>query len=206
MKAGVCSLPARNGGRRKISVLRSPIMSCSRLHSVLKSSSCDISQFNHSVMSDSFWPPGLQHSRLPCPSPAHGAYANSCHRVGDAIQPSHALSSPSPSALIFPSIRVFSNESVLCIRWPKYWSFSFSISPSNEYSGLIFFRIACDIDSDNISDFPCFDLVTLTVLKRTGQVFVACPSWLLAWGYVFWGGGKALFSSHHIKCTCYQCD
>ena len=43
--------------------------------------------------------------------------------------------------LIFPSIRVFSNESVLCIRWPKYWSFSFSISPSNEYSGLISFRI-----------------------------------------------------------------
>ena len=42
---------------------------------------------------------------------------------------------------IFPSIRVFSNESVLCIRWPKYWSFSFSISPSSEYSGLIFFRI-----------------------------------------------------------------
>ena len=42
---------------------------------------------------------------------------------------------------IFPSIRVFSNESVLCIRWPKYWSFSFSISPSNEYSGLISFRI-----------------------------------------------------------------
>ena len=43
--------------------------------------------------------------------------------------------------LIFPSIRIFSKESVLCIRWPKYWSFSFSISPSNEYSGLIFFRI-----------------------------------------------------------------
>ena len=60
--------------------------------------------------------------------------------AGDAIQPSHPLSSPLlPS--IFPSIRVFSNESVLCIRWPKYWSFSFSISVSNEYSGLISFRI-----------------------------------------------------------------
>ena len=56
--------------------------------------------------------------------------------VGDAIQPSHPLSPPS-----LPRIRVFSNESVLCIRWPKYWSFSFSISPSNEYSGLISFRI-----------------------------------------------------------------
>ena len=49
----------------------------------------------------------------------------------------HSLLPPS----IFPSIRVFSSESVLCIRWPKYWSFSFSISPSNEYSGLISFRI-----------------------------------------------------------------
>ena len=60
------------------------------------------------------------------------------HGVGDAIQPSHPLSSPS---LAFNLIRVFSKESVLCIRWPKYWSFSFSISPSNEYSGLISFRI-----------------------------------------------------------------
>ena len=57
------------------------------------------------------------------------------HWVGDAIQPSHPLS----SASIFPSIRVFSNELFLYIRWPKYWSFSFSISPSNEYSGLISF-------------------------------------------------------------------
>ena len=60
------------------------------------------------------------------------------HRVSDAIQPSHLLSSPSS---ILPSIRVFSNESVLRIRRPKYWSLSFSISPSNEYSGLISFRI-----------------------------------------------------------------
>ena len=63
------------------------------------------------------------------------------HQVGDAIQWSHPLSSPSPPALIFPGIRVFSNESVLCIRWPKYWSFSFNISPSNEYLGLISFRM-----------------------------------------------------------------
>ena len=62
------------------------------------------------------------------------------HWVSDAIQPSHPLS-PSPSASIFPSIRVFSNESALHIRWPKYWNFSFSMSPSNEYSGLIFFRV-----------------------------------------------------------------
>ena len=63
------------------------------------------------------------------------------HWVGDAIQPSHLLSFLSLPAFNFPSIRVFSNESVLCIRWPKYWTFSFSISPSSEYSGLISFRI-----------------------------------------------------------------
>ena len=63
------------------------------------------------------------------------------HRVGDAIQPSHPLSSPSPPASIFPSIRVFSNESALLIKWPKYWSFSFNISPSEEHPGLISFRM-----------------------------------------------------------------
>ena len=61
------------------------------------------------------------------------------HQVSDAIQPSHPLSSPSPLASNFPSIRVFSNESVLPIRWTKYWSFSCSISPSNEYSGLMIY-------------------------------------------------------------------
>ena len=63
------------------------------------------------------------------------------HWVGDTIQPSHPLSSPSSLPLIFPSIRVFSNESVLHVRWPKYWSFSFSISPSSEYSELVSLRI-----------------------------------------------------------------
>ena len=64
------------------------------------------------------------------------------HQVGDAIQSSHPLSSPLPFLLsVFPSIRVFSNESVFCIRWPKYWSFSFSISSSNDHSGLISFRM-----------------------------------------------------------------
>ena len=63
------------------------------------------------------------------------------HWVGDAIQPSHPLSSPSPPAFNLSQHQVFSNESVLCIRWPEYWSFTFSISPSKEYSGLISFRI-----------------------------------------------------------------
>ena len=61
------------------------------------------------------------------------------HWVSDAIQPAHRQ--PSPPSSTFPRIRVFSNESVLCIRWPKYWSFSCNISPSNEYSGLISFRM-----------------------------------------------------------------
>ena len=63
------------------------------------------------------------------------------HRVSDAIQPSHLLSSPSLFASNLPSIRVFSNESTIHMRWPKYWSFSFNISPSNEHPGLISFRM-----------------------------------------------------------------
>ena len=82
-------------------------------------------------------PHGLQHTRLPCPSPSPRACSNSVHWVGDAILCCPLLLLPS----IFRSIRVFPNDSALHIRWPKYWSFSFSISPSKEYLGLIFFRI-----------------------------------------------------------------
>ena len=91
-------------------------------------------------VSNSLWPHGLQHASLTCPSLSPGAYSNSrplsgwCHPT---ISSSVALPPPS----VFPSIRIFSNESALCIRWPKYWSFSFNISPSSEYSGLISFRI-----------------------------------------------------------------
>ena len=80
---------------------------------------------------------------LPCPSPTPGTCSKYVHSVADAIQPSHPLLSPSPSAFNLSSIKVFSKESVLCITWPKHWSFSFTISPSNEYSGLISFRIDC---------------------------------------------------------------
>ena len=93
--------------------------------------------FSRSVMSDSLRPPAgfpVLHHLLEL-AQTH------VHRVGDAIQPSHPLLSPSPLASILPSIRVFSNESGFRIRWPKYWSFSFSISPSNENSGLISFRM-----------------------------------------------------------------
>ena len=63
------------------------------------------------------------------------------HQVSDAIQPSHPLLSPFPPPLVFSIIRILSSESALHIRWPKCWSFNFSINPSNEYSGLISFRI-----------------------------------------------------------------
>ena len=80
--------------------------------------------------------PGLPvHHQLP------GFTQTRVHQVSDAIQPSHPLSSPLLLPSIPPSIRVFSNESVLHIRWPKYWNFSFSISPSNEHPGLIPFRM-----------------------------------------------------------------
>ena len=82
-------------------------------------------QFSHSLVSDSLRPHGLQHARLPCP-------------FNHLILCCPLLLLPS----IIPSFRVFSNESVLSIRWPKYWNFSFGISPSNEYSGLISFKFS----------------------------------------------------------------
>ena len=79
-------------------------------------------------------PHGLQHSRLPCPSPSLGACSNSCP-LSQSCHPTMLSSYPLSSSIK----RVFSNESALPIRWPKYWSFS--ISPSDEYSGLISFKI-----------------------------------------------------------------
>ena len=96
-------------------------------------------QFSCSVMSDSLWPHELQHARPPCPSPTPRVYSNPfplsrwCHLI--LCRPLLLLPS------IFPSIRVFSKESALHIRWPKYWSFSFNISPTNEHPGLISFRM-----------------------------------------------------------------
>ena len=102
-----------------------------------------VGQFSssHSVMSDSLRPHGLQHARPPCPSPTPRVYSTHVHWVGDAIQPSHPLSSPSPPAPNPSQHQSLFNESVLHMRWPKYWSFSFSISAFNEYSGLISFRM-----------------------------------------------------------------
>ena len=93
-------------------------------------------------MSAPLWPHGLRHTRPPCPSLIPGVYPNS-YQLSQWCHSNHLILC-CPLLLLpssFPSIRVFPNESVLCIRWPKYWSFSFSISPSNEHSGLISFRI-----------------------------------------------------------------
>ena len=87
-------------------------------------------QFSCSVMSDFLWPHGLQHARPPCPSPNPRVYPN---MSTESVMPSSHLILCRPLLLppsIFPSIRVFSNESTLHIRWPKYWRFSFNISPS----------------------------------------------------------------------------
>ena len=99
-----------------------------------------IVQFSHTVMSDSSRPCELKHTRLPCPS----LFPEVCSKLMsfDSVMPSNCLILCCPLLLLpssFPSIRVFSNELALHIRWPKHWSFS--ISPSSDYSGLISCRI-----------------------------------------------------------------
>ena len=91
--------------------------------------------------SDALRPYGLQRTRLPCPSLSHGVCSNSCPLSQWCHPTISALSPPLLLPSISPGIRVFSNELTLHIRWPKYWSFSFSISPSDKYSVLISFRI-----------------------------------------------------------------
>ena len=100
-----------------------------------------ISSVQFSVVSNSLRSHWLQHTRIPCPSPTPRVAETQVHRICDAIQPSHPLLSASPPAFNHFQHQGLFKVSVLCIRWPKYWNFSFSISPSNEYSGLISFRI-----------------------------------------------------------------
>ena len=106
-----------------------------------KCSSFSLVQFSCSVVFNSLWPRGLQHARPPCSLPTPGVYSNSCplnrwchSTISSSVDPFSLRQS-------FPASGFFSNESGLPIWWPKYWSFSFSISPSNEHSGLISFRM-----------------------------------------------------------------
>ena len=105
--------------------------------------------------------------RPPCPSPTHGVYLNACP-LSPWCHP--AISSsvvPFSSCLrIFPRIRVFANESALDIRWPKYWSFSFNISASNELPGLISFRSpCCPRDSQEFSPAPQFKIINTSAFS-----------------------------------------
>ena len=112
---------------------------CSLYFSLLSALQFSSVQFSFSVVSDSLWPHELQHARPPCPSPAPRVYSNSCplsRWCHPAISSSVVLNPSIP-----PSIRVFSNESTLPIRWSKYWTFSFTISPYSEHPGLISFRM-----------------------------------------------------------------
>ena len=95
-------------------------------------------QFSRSVVSDSLRPHESQHAKLPCPSPTPGVHSDSRPSSHLTLCCSLLLLPPIP-----PSIRVFSNESTLRMRWPKYWSFRFSIIPSKEIPGLISFRMDC---------------------------------------------------------------
>ena len=136
-------------------------------------------QFSCSVMSVSLQPDGLQHTRLPCPM----TNSRSLLKLTSIalVMPSNHFILCCPLLLqpsVFPSIRVFSNESSIHIRWPKYWSLSFSISPSNEYSGLISFRmdwldlLAVQVHSSKALTLQCsaFFIVQLShPYKTTGK-------------------------------------
>ena len=135
---------------------------------------CELVQFSRSVMSNSLRPLESQHARPPCPSPTPGVHSDS--RPIESVMPSSHIILCRP-LLFLPlvplSIRAFSNESTLCMRWPKYWSFSFSISPSSEHPGLIFFRM---------------DWLDLLAVQGTLKSFLQHHSYLrlhkwIAWNY-----------------------
>ena len=123
-------------------------------------------EFSRSVVSDSLQPHELQHTRPPCPSPTPGVHSDSCPSVRDAIQPSHPRSSPSPPAPNPSQHQSLSSESALHMRWPKYWSFSFSIIHSKEIPGLISFRM--DWYSHLFQNFPQF--IVIHTVKGFGIV------------------------------------
>ena len=101
----------------------------------------DSVQFSRSVVSNSLWPHEPQHARPPCPSPTPRVYPNPCPLCQWCHPPISSSVVPFSSCPQSFSSSVFSDESALHIRWPKYWSFSFNISPSNEHPGLISFKM-----------------------------------------------------------------
>ena len=123
-------------------------------------------------MSDSLRPHESQHARPPCPSPTPGVHSDSSI---ESVMPSNHLILCRPLLLlppVPPSIRVFSNESTLRMRWPKYWNFSFSIIPSKEHPGLISFRmdwldllVVCPRDSQESSPTPQFKSINSSALS-----------------------------------------
>ena len=119
-------------------------------------------QFSRLVVSDSLRPHELQHARPPCLSPTPGVYSNSCPSNHLILCRTLLLLPPIP-----PSIRVFSNESTLHMRWPKYWSFSFSNSPSNNHPGLISFRMDCwiSLQSKGLWTFQHHSYIVSTLFK-----------------------------------------
>ena len=153
--------------------------------------------FSHSVVSDSLWPHGLQHTRLPCPYPSPGVCSNSCPLSHDA---SNHLILCYPFLLlpsIFPSITIFSSESALCIRWPKYWSFSLSNSPSNRYSGLICFRIDCLISLSSKGLSRVFFSTTVQRHQFSGsQPFFFGPALTSLFVYIF---NNSLLKLHWVR-------
>ena len=168
-------------------------------------------KFSHSVVSNSSQTHGLQHARLPCPSPTPWVCSNSCPLSRQCHPTSHPLSSPSPLLpSIFPSIKVFSDVSVLHITWPKYWSFSFSISPSNKYSGLISFRMDwLDLlaDQGTLKSLLQHHSPKASILRRSAFFIVQLSHPYLTTGktialtrWTFVGKAMSLFGySHHLQ-------
>ena len=147
-------------------------------------------QFSCSVMCDSLWPQRLQHAKLPCPSPTPGAYSNSClslqwchPTISSSVVPSSSCLQSSPAS------GFFSNELVLHIRWPKYWSFSVSIIPSKEIPGLISFRMdwldflavqgtpKSFSSKESILQWSAFSIVQLSHLYMTTGKTIALTRW-----------------------------
>ena len=165
----------------------------------LASYSFDSVQFSRSVVSDSLWPHGLQHARPPCPSSTPRVYSDSrplsqwCHMPSNHLILCHPLLPPS----IFPSIRVFSNESVLHIRWLKYWSFSFSITPSNEYSGLISFRMDW-LDLLAVQGSPCCSSPLIRWPQILGWCFFVIIQLNLVLDYIYLNNTKTAYLSFRI--------